>query len=120
LKAEPIIVTSLTSNVQENVVIPSEYKFLSYVALAGTQQIYVVGDGAILYVSTTNQYPTSASSYNYSSPNGGCTISIDVPIGGETYFIGLANDTSVFTSSARTFGIVVSSTKGSFYMSDFA
>ena len=108
-QASPFVVGGLVSNVQQifNLSSAQPYKFFSYSAPAGpleitafgAQNFYFIGS---LFVSTTNKYPRSASSCNFSSSDSGkSTVIIIVPTVGATYYIGVAS------YGSGTFGIVV-------------
>jgi hypothetical protein len=81
------------------------YKFFSYNAPAGLLEIAVGSSSgnADLYVSTTNEYPRSTSSYDFSNTaQGTSTVIITVPAAGATYYIGVnAVSSGTFTVKVR-------------------
>jgi hypothetical protein len=113
VECQTYTVTPLVTNVQNSFYLSStsnpRYKYFSYTAVGGsTLQISTFrtatsGDPD-LYVSTTNQNPvkSSASTYQYSnSDSGTSTVSISVPTGGQTYYIG------VYAYTTGYFGVTV-------------
>lgn len=107
-------VTALSANVQQDFSLASydnpPYRFFSFLASAGTtvqiSAVSVVGSGdPDLYVSTSNQNPTSTSSYDsFNIDAGNSTVITSVPI---YYTFGITFYIGVNAYSSGVFGIVV-------------